>query len=547
MGEAIIEGLIDKGLALYFSLYPTMAVELGLHEYDGKLPKPTGRNLEVWVSRVHALLYRLRGHRAGSSLDGEGVEARLLEQLLESGLFPIERMRVHETLPAFYLAPMNTVAYLARDYAPLEHRLGAVTALQGQVPSLLRIARRNLRRHLPRPYVDLGVMIAQGLEESYRTELPSLAEKLPPPQGDEFSRTNEAARRAVARFRRELEAKYKLEATDDFAIGEENFLALLRANEGLNLSIPELKAMGQADLERNEQAFVATAKAINPTKGPMEVMLQVSEKHPTAEGLIPDTQGLLERLRGFLIERRVVSVPSEVRARVTETPAYMRAVASAAMNSPGAFERSDEAYYYITPVEPTWPKEKAEEWLRYMNYAMLKNVSIHEAYPGHYVHFLHVRHRAQGRMPKVFASYAFTEGWAHYTEEMLLEVGYGEGDMGLRLAQLQDALLRNCRYMVAIGLHTEGMTLEGATKFLMEHGFMERLPAEREALRGTFDPGYLSYTLGKLMIMKLRDEYLRRHPGASLGEFHDKLLSFGAPPVGILRQLLIGNGHQGAA
>jgi uncharacterized protein (DUF885 family) len=216
----------------------------------------------------------------------------------------------------------------------------------------------------------------------------------------------------------------------------------------------------------------------------------------------------------------------------------MRGFATAAMNPPGPFEASEEAYYYVTPVDPVWNPEKQEEWLRSMNYPTLKNVSVHEAYPGHYVHFLHMRHRVGNRVARVFTSYAFTEGWAHYCEEMALEQGYGEGDPKLRLAQLQDALLRDCRFLVSLGMHIRGMTLEEATRFFEENAFMERLPAEREAFRGTFDPGYLSYTLGKLLIMEARSNYFKGRPGATLMEFHDQLLSYGAPPVGLLGDLL---------
>jgi uncharacterized protein (DUF885 family) len=212
------------------------------------------------------------------------------------------------------------------------------------------------------------------------------------------------------------------------------------------------------------------------------------------------------------------------------------------MNSPGSFEKvAKEAYYYVTPVEDSWTPEKKEEWLRHLNYTSLRNISVHECYPGHYVHFLH-RKNVKSAVLRSFYSYAFTEGWAHYCEEMALDQGLGGGDSRLRLAVLQDALLRNCRYVSSIRMHTAGWTWEDATRFFMENAFLDRLPAEREAKRGTWDPGYLNYTLGKLMIKKLRTDFLARNRGATLREFHDRLLSLGAPPLGLAREQLLGPG-----
>jgi len=208
------------------------------------------------------------------------------------------------------------------------------------------------------------------------------------------------------------------------------------------------------------------------------------------------------------------------------------------MNSPGSFERlAKDAFYYVTPVEDSWTPEKREEWLRHLNYTTLRNISVHECYPGHYVHFLH-RMKIPSTVLRSYTSYAFTEGWAHYCETMMVEEGFG--DARLKLAMLQDALLRNCRYLSSIGMHTAGWSWEDATKFFMENAYLDRLPAEREAKRGTWDPGYLNYTLGKLMIRKLRDDWMERNPRRELKEFHDTFLALGAPPLGLAREHLLG-------
>jgi uncharacterized protein (DUF885 family) len=217
---------------------------------------------------------------------------------------------------------------------------------------------------------------------------------------------------------------------------------------------------------------------------------------------------MLEELRQYLIDRDLISVPSEVRCKVKETPSFMR-WGFAFMDSPGPFEeKAKEAYYYVTPTEKEWTPTQKEEWLRRFNYSTLADVSIHEAYPGHYVHFLHASN-VMSPVRKAFGSYSFVEGWAHYCEQMMMEEGYKEVEPVQRFAQLSEALLRNCRYVVAIMMHTNRMTLDEATRFFMENAFMEELPARKEAMRGTFDPGYLNYTLGKLLLLRLREDSAR--------------------------------------
>jgi uncharacterized protein (DUF885 family) len=255
--------------------------------------------------------------------------------------------------------------------------------------------------------------------------------------------------------------------------------------------------------------------------------------------LLDETRAMLEELRAFVVDENVASVVSDVRAEVRETPAFMR-WAFAAMDGPGPFEEvATESFYYVTPVEPEWSPEQAEEWLSNFNYAALKIISAHEVYPGHYVHFLR-HHHAPSDAAKVFGAYSFWEGWAHYCEEMMLEVGYGGGDPRLAFAEAQEALIRICRLLCSIRMHTQGQTQAEATRFFRDNAYMEELPASKEALRGTFDPGYLNYTLGKLMIQKLRDDWQAEQGAAySLKAFHDELLSHGGPPIPLLRRAML--------
>jgi hypothetical protein len=293
---------------------------------------------------------------------------------------------------------------------------------------------------------------------------------------------------------------------------------------------------------------------IDPNQKAVDVFKSIQGEHPTAAELIPSTRQDLEAIRAFVVRHRIVTIPSSVRARVEETLPPFRATSFASMDTPGPFEtKAKEAYYYVTPVEPDWPPQQAEEWLTAFNYYTTDVVSIHEGYPGHYVQFLALNASPASRVAKAFYSYPFVEGWAHYCEQMMLDAGFAQPSNAAfaprddlvqgakyRLAQSDEALLRICRLCVSLKLHTRGMTVDEATRFFQDNCYYEEKPAHQEALRGTFDPGYLYYTLGKLMILKLRHDWETQEKEAfSLQRFHDQFLSHGAPPISLLREILI--------
>jgi uncharacterized protein (DUF885 family) len=293
--------------------------------------------------------------------------------------------------------------------------------------------------------------------------------------------------------------------------------------------------------------FGEAAKKIDSGKKPIEVFKEIQKDHPTADGLIPDTRKGLEAIRQFVVEHRIITIPSPVRAKVEETPQYLRATSFASMDTPGPFERkATEAYYYVTPVEADWTPKQKDEWLTAFNYYTTDIVTIHEAYPGHYVQFLCLNASPATKLEKIFGGYAFIEGWAHYSEQMLVDEGFGANAADplktakYRLAQADEALLRLCRWCVSIKTHCEGMSLDDATKFFEDNCYYEHKPAYQEALRGTFDPGYLFYTVGKLEILKLRRDW-QKQEGAnfSLQKFHDELLRHGAPPIRLLREVML--------
>ena len=308
------------------------------------------------------------------------------------------------------------------------------------------------------------------------------------------------------------------------------------------------------ELHAKQAVFAEAAHQIDPGKPPVEVFQAIQKDHPTEQKLIPDTARDLETIRQFLVDHRIISLPSQVRAQVTETPQFLRATSFASMDTPGPFEtKATEAYYYVTPPETDWSAQQKEEWLTAFNYYTTDIVSIHEAYPGHYVQFLHLNASPATRLEKIFGSYAFIEGWAHYAEQMMVDEGFGAQGNGqgsspqdslraakYRLAQTDEALLRVCRFCVSVKMHCQKMSVDEATRFFQQNCYYEEKPAHQEAMRGTFDPEYLYYTLGKLEILKLREDYRKQQGGKfTLRQFHDEMLRHGAPPIRLLRELML--------
>jgi uncharacterized protein (DUF885 family) len=325
-----------------------------------------------------------------------------------------------------------------------------------------------------------------------------------------------------------------------YAIGAENFSRKLLYEEMVDLPLDRLLAVGQANLEKDYKDFVETARTINPNLTPAEVMKSLENEHPTESDQLPAARRTVEGIRQFLIDHKIVNLPSMILPKIETTPAYARVGSFASMDTPGAYEtKATEAYYYITPPEKEWDARHKEEHLRLYNKYVMQMITIHEAYPGHYTQFLWAK-QFPTKVRKLSGGGTNIEGWAHYGEQMLLEEGYSGGDPKIRLAQLSEALLRDCRYVVGIKLHTQGWTVEQGQKLFEEKGFQEPANAYEEARRGTYNPTYLYYTLGKLMIYKLRADYQQaKGPAYSLRGFHDEFLKQGPLPLKLMRQVLL--------
>lgn len=539
-----LQTLTDAYLRAYCETYPPIAVWLGFHEYDGRLPDLSHRGLEARLADLRRFLSGLE-QIDPADLDSQAwLDYQVVrhEALFET--FSMEDWRRLERDPIPYLETLDVGNYILRNYAPLEVRARALLAHLRGVPAVLSAMRENLI-HLMRPAVDVAVRIGKGLASFLQNDLPGALSGLE--DGALRAELDEAIRDAAREVEAAvswLENELAPRAADDFALGAERFARMLALGEGVTIPLDELRRVAEADLARNREAFLETAARLGGSgRDPQQVIAEGKRRHPTPDDLIPTVRCLVDELRQTVLERGIVSVPYDENCIVAETPPFLR-YAFAMMYSSGPFETAaSESYYYVTPPEPDWPPEKVEEWMTAFTYHSLWSTCVHEAWPGHYLHGLHTRN-APSPVTRAFGSYAFTEGWAHYCEQMMWETVCPD-DLWARLGQLSEALLRDVRFFCALGLHTGGMTVEEATRRFIEDACMEPATAEEEAVRGTYDPGYLNYTLGKLMLLKLREDVRAREgENFDLRRFHDRFLSYGTPPIPVVRQLMLGRDEE---
>jgi uncharacterized protein (DUF885 family) len=552
--DAEYEAVAEEYIKGYLAARPLEGTALGFHEYDGKITDYSRLALDAELSRLRRFDDRLSKFDPAKLSPRQSIDLRILQAAVKKELFEMQEMSIFERNPMVYARAADLNIYVQRNFAPLEDRVRSLTAIESQIPNILIAARTNLDDVLPKPYVELAIDIARGASDFLKKTLPPAVSGVKDEQVRvAFENANRKAAHALFDYAAWLEREKLPKASLDFALGEEKFQRFLAQTELVDFPPQKILEIGLAQLKAEQEAFSDAAKQIDPNQSPIEVFKQIQSEHPTPENLVPDVAKDLDKIRKYVLSHHLVSIPSDVRAKVKETPQYLRATSFASMDTPGPFEkRATEAYYYVTPTENDWPEKQKQEWLTAFNYYTSDITSIHEAYPGHYVQFLHLNASPATKVEKIYGSYAFIEGWAHYCEKMMLDEGYGsptnstpsEDDVKrvakYRMAQADEALLRLCRLCVSIKLHTQNMSLAEATKFFQENCYYEEKPARQEAMRGTFDPGYLNYTLGKLEILKLRDDYKAQEGDEfSLQKFHNELLDHGMPPIQLLREIML--------
>jgi uncharacterized protein (DUF885 family) len=528
--DALERRIVDH----FFQLQPSYAVGLGLHQYDGRTPDLSRGATDSWSLGAEALLGELHRLNDAELSEGRRIDRFLLRLLLESPLFDLRESEDLDRNPMVYVGSIGLTAYMVRDYASVDERVGAIVRILEGVPSLLDAGRRRLRAPLPRPFVELALAIGGGLPAHFH-EAETFAARAS--MGPRVASARATAETGVKEFLAWLREECLPRSVPEFALGPHRYQRLLFVREGIEASIEEVRKAGAADLARNQARLdeIAREEKVATT----ELFQRLNQDHPTAAELLPTARAYVDEARNFVVAHDLVSIPEPAVCRVEETPVWGRALSTASMNPPGPFETGpSDGIYYVTPVDPTWTPVQQEQWLRSLNRSLLRNVTVHEVYPGHYLQFLHLRRAGGSLVRKVYFSPSFVEGWAHYAEQLAIESGLGRETHAAELAQIHDALLRDCRLLASVGLHTQGMSLPEATQLFEREAHFEPLPAEREAIRGTFNPEYFCYTLGKLAILNSRTRFLQGRFAGNLKQFHDTLLGFGSPPIGLLDTLL---------
>jgi uncharacterized protein (DUF885 family) len=539
-------GFVDGFIEDYLKAQPFFAVYAGRHEYDGQMPDMTKAGFEKEVARLHKWQDDAQKYDEASLSPEQKFQREYLLGVISTDLFWQERAQFPFKNPAYYLNNLDPNVYLSREYAPLEKRIEGYTGYARAIPDIAAAIKANLKTPMPKSFVQRGVDGFGGFADFYRNDVPAVFasvkdEKL---QKD-FKEANDAAAAAMSDLKAWFESQRKT-ATNDFALGEAVYADMLKQTEGVDVPIAELQAAGKKDLERNLAALNEACAKYTPN-APIRACIDKMEGNKPKVSPVERGREQLKELKAFLKEKQIVTIPGEEEALVAEAPPYNRANFAYIIIA-GAYETNLPSTYFIAPPDPKW--SKAEQASYIPGEANLLFTSVHEVWPGHFLQFLHSNRNAT-KLQSLWVGYAFAEGWAHYSEEMMWDAGLGNGSPETHIGQITNALLRDVRFLSSIGMHTQGMTLEESEKMFRDSAYADPGTARQQSARGTYDPAYLNYTMGKLMIRKLRADWLARQGRASATapngtpeqwkEFHDKFLSYGGPPVPLIRKELLGD------
>lgn len=526
--DAFIQGMFEHN--------PVFAANAGKHEYDGKLPDYSPEGLKATADWLHAQ------HDAFAAFTDDTLNAQGRFQrdyvlaVIDGQLFWLEQSGFPYSNPAFYTGDLSPSMYLTRPYAPLADRMAAFVSYEEALPKALAQVKANFKTPLPASYIDLGVNSFGGFAAFFKNDVPGIfAEVKDPALQARFKAANAAAIAATQDLADWLKAQ-KPQATQDYALGAVKFAAMLHATERVDVPLDRLKAIGEADLQRNLDALKKACDQFAPAKSLADCVAKEAADKPEG-GAVEGARKQLATLRQFVVDKNLVTIPGPEQAKVEEAPPFNR-WNFAYIEIPGPYEKNLPSVYYIAPPDPSW--SKADQAAYVPGKAALEFVSSHEVWPGHFLQFLHAN-RAQWMFGRLFVGYAYAEGWAHYAEEMMFDAGVDGATPEVHIGQLTNALLRDVRYLSAIGLHTGGMTMAQSEQMFKDKAFQDPGSARQQAARGTYDPAYLNYTLGKLMIMQLRQDWIAKHPGTdALKAFHDQFLSYGGPPIPLVRAQMLG-------
>ena len=534
---------VDEYLAYLHEVQPTSATFDGVHLHDDLLEDLSRRAIDAQVRDLGALARRLGAIDPARLTDTERLERPALEANIRARLFELEQVRTWERSPQHYADIISTslAGQALFEYAPLEQRARRIVSKLRQVPRLIQAAKENIKDPAG-IFIKVGLESIRGTQRFIDEDLPRAFSRLDDLHmlGDLADASTEASA-SLGTYAEYLEKDLAPRSKGSFRLGRERFEEKLRLDEGLTVDVDRLLSIAMRELQTMQEEFRRVASRVNGGD-PRAAWERAKSDHPAAGQLVSVAQQQLGELVQFIDANRIVTIPQGAPVDVAATPKFYRWT-FASMWTPGPFEtRPIRATYYITDVDPSWPAERQAEHLRDFNYGNLWSISIHEVFPGHYLHYQHLRQiNSKLRKSILFSSTALVEGWAHYCEQMMLDEGFRRNEPGVRLGQIAEALIRLSRFVVGIRLHCEDMSVEQGVRFFKEEAFLEEASARREAERGTFDPSYVLYSAGKLMILKLREDYrAKTGAGFSMRRFHDELLGNGTVPLWLHRSLMLG-------
>jgi uncharacterized protein (DUF885 family) len=536
--------LVDEYFDFYFQFHPTAGTQAGFHQYDGTLEDFSRSGVDAEIAGLLKFQERFGSIQSSQLSEESAGDLEVLTSAIQARLLELQNIQMWRKDPDVYVSDLSYGVFLImrRDFAPAADRLRSVIAREREIPRVLEAARQNISNP-PKVYTQVALQQMPDNIKFFQNDVPEAFRAVHDPKLlAEFKASNAAAIEALSKYEEFMRKDLLPASNGDFRLGADNFRKKLLYDEMVDIPLDRLLEIGYADLRRNQQQFKEVAAQIDPHRSPEAVLADLRHDHPPADHLLQSFRDTLGGLRQFIEQHKIITIPSQVPPIVEETPPFERALTTASMDTPGAYEtKATEAMFNVTLPAPGWKPEKVEQWMQSFNRGTIISTAIHEVYPGHYTQFLWLQ-AAPSKTRKLLYNASNAEGWAHYTEQMMLDEGYGNHDPKLRLGQLLDALLRNARFIVGIEMHTGKMTLEQGQEFFIKEGFQVAPVAEVEARRGTSDPTYLYYNLGKLQILKLREDY-RKQQGSkfTLQEFHDRFMRQGSVPMKIIRKSMLGS------
>ena len=539
--------LVDDYLDRFAQHHPSIAAGNGIHNHDGQLEDFSPAAITAEVTWLRATRSRLSALDVARLTPDERVDHRILQGIVDGWLLDLDTVKTWTRNPMIYASAVSDGVHdlMTMDSSPAAERMAQVVSKLRGVPSLLAAARANVRTP-PRVFVERAAIMFRGVADLLSRDLfLAFADVTDQALQIELRAAAGAARQATEGYATELETTALASATGSYAIGTANVEARYRAEELIDIPAPALLAIGERELQRMQGEFTAAAARVDSKRPPLDVWRDVLNDHPKRGEVVPAAQKIVDDLLTFIREHRLVDLPPSERVTVAAAPAYDLGIASM-HSSPPLEPRPVKSFYYITDAQADWPIERQNAWLQKFNYATLTDITAHEVAPGHYVHSVFMR-RTPGKIRRIWIGLnpfpqpsSGQDGWAHYAEQLISDEGFKRDDPRYRLAQTSEALTRICRLIAGLRLHSGEWSIDRAAQLFEQQAHLPAPAARQEAVRGTYDPTYGGYFLGKMAAFKLRRDYqLARGPAFNLREFHERVMSNGIAPWWAHRQLLL--------